>query len=165
MEQQFDALKYFEKLGKSNRLAVTNKFVVDYCSGPEGLDAAMANYRTASNFIFIDDTTSANTFNNKVSWFDRNVNTVFIIAGYNQRKENDREEKLRLCRAIFRQFLSKIIYDKQQYVYGGQMVFLDTSSVYSTEFGRYSFNGATGLWFQIRNDEPVDLVYHQEEWM
>ena len=81
-KEQFDALDYFAQLGRMNRLARQMGFVVDYCSGPGALEPMMAEYRDAQNFIFVDDTTSGNTFSNKVGWFDKNVYKVFILAGY-----------------------------------------------------------------------------------
>lgn len=65
-QQQFDSLAYFAELGRRNKLAKQMGFVVDYCSGPGALEPMMQEYRDAQNFIFIDDTTSGNTFSNKV---------------------------------------------------------------------------------------------------
>lgn len=165
MEQlQFDALAYFAELGKKNRLAKSRGFVVDFCSGPGALEPMMAGYRDAQNFIFIDDTTSGNTYSNKVGWFDRNVYCVHIIAGYDHGDADSYNEALKLCRRIFRQMLSKVIRDKESYRYADRMMYLNTSNIYSNEYGRYSFNGCTGLFFQVQNDEPTDLVYDDDEW-
>lgn len=161
---QFDALEYFAELGKKNKLAKKNNFVVDFCSGPGALEPAMANYRTAQNFIFIDDTTSGNTFSNKSGWFDRNVYCVHILAGYKYGDDVSYKQALRMCRRLFRQFLSRIIKDKESYKFDTQLSYLNTSNIYSNEYGRYSFNGATGLFFQIQNDEPTDLVYNDDDW-
>lgn len=164
VQEQFDALEYFETLGKKNKLAKKNGFVVDYCSGPGALEPMMAEYRDAQNFIFVDDTTSGNTFNNKVGWFDRNVYCVHILAGYELGNAESYNKALRLCRKLFRQFLSRIIKDKESYRYDDKLMYLNTGNVYSNEYGRYSFNGCTGLFFQIQNDEPTDLVYNDSEW-
>lgn len=161
---QFDALEYFAGLGKKNKLAKKNNFVTGYCSGPGALEPMMAEYRDAQNFIFVDDTTSGNTFNNKVGWFDRNVYCVHILAGYDYGDEHSYQQALELCRRLFRQFLSRVIKDKESYKYGDSMMYLNTGNVYSTEYGRYSFNGCTGLFFQIQNDEPTDLVFDADEW-
>ena len=156
-QEQFDALEYFADISRKNKLAKREGFVVDFCSGPGALEPMMAEYRDASKFIFIDDTTSSNTFSNNVGWFDRNVYCVHIHAeSYNK--------ALRLCRKIFRQMLSRVIRDKEKYTYGDKLLYLNTSNVYSNEYGRYSFNGATGLFFQIQNDEPTDLVYEADQW-
>ncbi|MBQ7685436.1 MAG: hypothetical protein IJT48_13225 [Bacteroidaceae bacterium] len=164
MEQQFDALEYFAELGRKNRLAKQNGFVVDFCSGMGALEPMMQEYREAQNFIFVDDTTSGNTFSNRVGWFDRNVYCVHILAGYDLGDVESYNQALRLCRTIFRQFLSKVIKDKATYKYGDKMMYLNTDSIYSNEYGRYSFNGCTGLFFQIQNDEPTDLVFDEGDW-
>lgn len=165
MEQnQFDALAYFAELGRTNKLAKENGFVVDFCSGPGALEPMMTNYRDAENFIFVDDTTSSNTFSNKVGWFDRNVYCVHILAGYDLGDADSYNRALRLCRTIFRQFLSKVIKDKENYKYGNALMYLNTGNIYSNEYGRYSFNGCTGLFFQVQNDEPTDLTYNADEW-
>lgn len=165
MEQtQFDALEYFSELGRKNKLAKQNSFVVDYCSGFSALEPMMAGYRDAKNFVFIDDTTSGNTFSNKVGWFDRNVYCVHILAGYRHGDAESYNHALNLCRRIFRQFLSRVIKDKENYKYGKALMYLNTGNVYSNEYGRYSFNGCTGLFFQIQNDEPTDLVFDANDW-
>lgn len=163
-KEQFNALEYFTELGKKNKLAGRNQFVVDYCSGMGALVPMMQNYRDAENFIFIDDTTSGNTFSNKVGWFDRNVYCVYILAGYDYNNAESYNEALELCRRIFRQFLSRVIKDKESYKYGDRLMYLNTGNVYSQEFGRYSFNGCTGLFFQLQNDEPTDLIYDDDDW-
>jgi len=163
-QEQFDALEYFESLGKKNKLAKKNGFVVDYCSGPGALEPMMAEYRDAQNFIFVDDTTSGNTFNNKVGWFDKNVYKVFILAGYEFGNAKSYNQALRLCRKLFRQFLSRIIKDRESYKYGDKLMYLNTQSIYSSEFGRYSFNGATGLYFMVENMESLNLTYDDSEW-
>lgn len=163
-KEQFNALEYFTELGKKNKLARRKGFVVDYCSGMGALVPMMQNYRDAENFIFIDDTTSGNTFSNKVGWFDRNVYCVYILAGYDYNNAESYNEALKLCRRIFRQFLSRVIKDKERYKYGDRLMYLNTRNVYSQEFGRYSFNGCTGLFFQLQNDEPTDLIYDDDDW-
>lgn len=163
-QQQFDALAYFAELGRKNKIARINGFVVDYCSGPGALVPMMQEYRDAQNFIFVDDTTSGNTFSNKVGWFDRNVYAVHILAGYELGDAQDYNRALRLCRTIFRQLLSRIIRDKESYKYGDRMMYMNTGNIYSNEYGRYSFNGCTGLFFQIQNDEPTELIFRSDDW-
>ena len=72
---------------------------------------------------------------------------------------------LRLCRRIFKQFLSRMIHDKATMRYGNALSFLHTEQVYSMEFGRMSFNGATGIMFKVNNDEAVDLRFDENEWV
>ncbi|MCR4602440.1 MAG: hypothetical protein K5683_02755 [Prevotella sp.] len=160
----FDDLAYFKELGEKNLLAKANGFFSGYCSGPDGLDQVMAEYRDYANFILVDDTTSGNTFGAKPGWFDRKVYAVYIIAGYEYGNEDDYKAKLALCRQIFKQMLSRVIRDKAQMTYGKAMMYMNLETIFSQEYGRYSFNGATGLFFQLQNNEPLNLVYDANEW-
>lgn len=162
--EQFDALAYFQQLAKSNKLTNSESFVPCFCSGPESIQGVMDEWRKASNFVMIDDTTDANTISNKIGWFTKNVYTVFILAGYKMDDMQDRQNKLNLCRRIFRQFMSRMIKDKDEYTYGEALEYLNLDNVYSKQLGRYSMNGVTGLYFMIGNDEPTDLQYEESEW-
>lgn len=163
-DSTFNALAYFEHLAKTNRLAKDNAFHPCFCSGPGSIDGVMQSFRKQKNFIMIDDTTSQNTYSRGVTFFDKNVYTVFILAHYCIDDMADRQQKLELCRRIFRQFHSRMIFDKENMEYGDVMEWLDVSSVYSREMSRYSMNGVTGLYFMVNNDEPVDLTYDSNEW-
>ena len=145
-------------------MAKAHNFKPCYCAGIEGINDVIQEFRKTSNFIMIDDTTSQNTYSKGVGFFDRNVYTVFILAAYRYDDMADREEKLRLCRRIFRQIHSKMLYDKENLTYGDSMEYMDINSIYSKEMPRYSMNGVTGLYFLVNNDEPVDLTYNNEEW-
>lgn len=52
----------------------------------------MQEFRKYANFIMIDDTTSQNTYSKGVTFFDKNVYTVFILASYTFDDMKDREE-------------------------------------------------------------------------
>ena len=163
-DNSFNALAYFKEMAEQNKLTKENGFYVGFSSGPDALDIIMSEYRDHANFILIDDTTAANTFCGKPGWFDRNDYTVWILAGFDYQDELSYAAALRLCRRIFKQFLSRMIHDKATRKYGDALTFLHTEQVYSMEFGRRSFNGATGIMFKINNDEAVDLRYNEEEW-
>lgn len=163
-ETQFNALAYFKRLAEENRLAAENGFTPCYCSGPDGIQGVMESFRKAENFIMVDDTTSQNTHSQGVGFFDRNVYTVFIVGRYKYDDMKARDEKLKLCRRIFRQFISRMIHDKQTWRYGDSMAYLDLGQIFSKELPRYSMMGVTGLYFMVNNEEPVDLVYEEEEW-
>ena len=160
----FDDLEYFVEMAGKNKLAKANNFYRGFCSGPEGLDQVMANYRDYANFFLVDDTTSGNTFSSKPGWFDRKVYAVYIVVGYEQGNEEKYKEALALARRIFKQLLSRVIRDKASMKYGQAMMYLNLDTVYSQEYGRYSFNGATGLFFQLQNNEPLNLEFDPNEW-
>lgn len=161
---QFDALSYFKELAEKNVLGKNNNFHPCFCSGPDGIEGVLQNFKSYANFIMIDDTTAQNTHSHGVTFFDRNAYTVFLLAGYKWDDMEDRQQKLKLCRKIFRQFHSRLIYDKATMKYGDALAYLDVDTIYSKELSRYSMNGYTGLYFMINNEKPVDLTYNENEW-
>lgn len=164
-EKLFDIYSYLEDIGKKNKLAVEKGFKTGFCSGMGGLEDMMAGFRKQTEFILVDDTTSQNTYSNGVGFFRKDVYTVFIVAGYRADDMKDREEKLDLCRKIFRQIHSRLIHDRDEQVYGDSLEYLDVDRVYSQELPQYFMNGVTGLYFMVNNDEPVDLEYNDNEWL
>lgn len=160
----FDDLQYFVEMAGKNKLVKENGFYCGFCSGPEGLDQVMAEYRDHANFFLVDDTTSGNTFGAKPGWFDRKVYAIYIIVGYELGNEEKYKVALNLARRIFKQILSRVIRDKASMKYGQALMYLNLGTVFSQEYGRYSFNGATGLFFQLQNNEPLNLVFDPNEW-
>ena len=159
----FDALKYFETLAKKNSLCVEKGFKPVFCSGPDSIEGVMQQYQKTANFVMIDDTTDQNLYSEGVSYFKRRVYTVFVLASYKWDDMEDREEKLNLCREIFQQFVRRMIWDKSQGEDSDDMTFLNVEKVYSKEFGRYTMNGVTGLYFMVENDEPESMEYEDEQ--
>lgn len=160
----FDSIAYFQQLAAENRLCLDNGFKPVTCSGPDSVQGIMEQFRRTANFIMVSDTVDSNTHSVGEGFFRRNVYTVWILAAYRRDDMADREQKLNLCRAIFRQFLSRMLYDKDREAYEDQLEFLDLNRVYSTELGRYSFNGVTGLYFMVNSDEPIDIQYDPSLW-
>ena len=111
----------------------------------------------------VDDTTSQQTFGNGVGFFRRDVYTVFIVAAYRRDDMEDREQKLNLCRQLFRQFHARMIFDRDE-LGDERLTFMQLNNIYSTEMPRYSYNGVTGLYFMVQNEEPIDLSYDASEW-
>lgn len=159
----FPALDYFSRRAKTNRLAAANGFHPCLCSGPDSIDGIMQGFKRYQNFIMVDDTTSQQTFSNGVGFFRRDVYTVFILAAYRREDMADRELKLNLCRDIFRQFHSRLLYNRDS-LGDDRLTFLQLGNIYSTELPRYSYNGVTGLYFMIQNEQPIDISYDSSEW-
>lgn len=162
----FDALHYFETLAKTNRLCREHNFKPVFCSGPESLEGIMQEFQKTANFVCIDDTTDQNLYSEGVSYFKRRVYTVFVLAAYRWDDMEDREQKLNLCRTIFQQFVRRMIWDRAQHENDDDdddFTFLNVEKIYSKEFGRYTMNGVTGLYFMVENDEPESMEYEDEE--
>lgn len=163
MNKIFDALRYFEQLARQNKLCVEHGFKPVFCSGPDSIEGIMQEYQKTANFVCIDDTTDQNMYSRGVSYFKRRVYTVFVLASYKWDDMEDREAKLNLCRTIFSQFVSRMIFDKASRD-DDELEFLKVEEIYSKEFGRYTMGGVTGLMFMVENDEPEELEYNEEEW-
>ena len=159
----FDALHYFQQLAQQNCLCRENAFKPVFCSGPDSIEGIMQQFQKTANFVCIDDTTDQNMYSKGVSYFKRRVYTVFILASYRWDDMEDREAKLNLCRTVFSQFVSRMIWDKANRD-DDELEFLKVEEVYSKEFGRYTMSGVTGLMFMVENDEPEELEYNPVEW-
>lgn len=157
-------LQYLYNICRQNALAQREGFRIDYCSGPDALQAVMDSYRDTQNFLLIDDTSTGQTHSNRVGWFEKRTHTVFILASYDLRTEGDYQRALALCRELLRQLLSRLIHDKAADPADETLMYAQLQNVYTQEFGRYSFNGATGLLAMLDNERPTDLVYNKEEW-
>lgn len=164
MAASFEPLAYFAQLAQENRLCREHGFKTVYCSGPDNIEGIMEDYRTTENFIVIDDTTDNNVHCNRPGWFTRSVYTVWVLASTDYGDNDVRAARMALCRRVFRQFLSRMVADKSRFAYGNDMAYLALERVYYKELGRYSFNGATGLYFMVENDVPTSLVYDSEDW-
>ena len=161
----FDALEYFKTLGEKNRLCKQHGFKPVFCSGPDSIEGVMQEFQKTANFVMIDDTTDGNTFSEGVSFFQRRVYTVFILAAYHWDDMEDRKAKLNLCREIFKQFVRRMIWDRARLENEDEdddFTFLNVEKVDSKEFGRYTMNGVTGLYFMVENDEPESMEYEDE---
>ena len=158
----FDALNYFEQLAKHNKLCVENGFMPVFCSGPDSIEGIINGFQKTANFVCIDDTTDQNLYSEGVSYFKRRVYTVFVLAQYRWDDMKDREEKLNLCREVFKQFAKRMIWDRSQRE-DDETAFLNVEKIYSKEFGRYTMNGVTGLYFMVENDEPASMEYEDEQ--
>ena len=160
----FDPIVYFSELAEKNRLCHEHGFKVLPCSGPESIEGIINEFRKTENFVLVDDTTDNNVHSNKAGFFTKSVYTVWLLAGYKMGDAESRKKSLELCRTIFKQFLAKTLADKFSNVFREAMYYLGVERIYYKELGRYSFNGATGLYFMIDNDLPTDLVYKSEDW-
>jgi hypothetical protein len=161
----FDALDYFKNLGEKNRLCKLHGFKPVFCSGPDSIEGVMNEFQKTANFVMVDDTTDGNRFSEGVSFFQRRVYTVFILASYKWDDMKDRKIKLDLCREIFKQFIRRMIWDKNRLESEDEdddFTFLNVEKIYSKEYGRYTMNGVTGLYFMVSNDEPESMEYEDE---
>lgn len=163
MEKEFDAIEYFLRLCEENALCRKLRFTGTTCSGIGGMEGVMQQYQTVVNFIMVDDVTTGSTHERADGFYERNTYTVFILMRFTHGDVDDYNDKMRTCRRIYHQFLSRILLDQDSE--REPIDSLLTGNILCTEFGRDSFTGVTGLMFHIDNDEPLDIVYDHHDWL
>ena len=161
---EFNPIDYFLQIAGENVLCTENKFKPVRCSGPENIPALLDDYRKTANFIVVDDTTDNVVFGTRPGYQTRTVISVWILAHYDFNDNQERQDKLQLCRRIFKQFLSRMLVDFRNEELTNGVIFLDSDNITYKELGRYSLNGVTGLYFTANIDKPTDLTYDETEW-
>lgn len=161
----FDAVAYFVAMTMRNRLAQERGFLPVTISNTDNLEGLMEEYRDNDRFVAITDTNSGNlsSSDGAYGFMKRRAYTVFILSAYEYGNMLARQEELELCRELFRQFVSRILRDK--YLYDEKQMYFDTNAIPNQEIGRYYLSGMTGLHFTLYVQEPVDLVYEEEQWL
>ena len=160
---RLDTIGKMEWLTAHNTLCRQNGFKCVTASGPENMEGVMAEYRKTENFVVVDDTSDNRMFCGRPGWFTRSTVTVWVLAGVKYNDGQDYNRKMSLCREIFRQFVSRLLYEKQR-MQKSDLMFLDLNNILYKELGRYSINGACGLYFMLENETPTNLVYQGDEW-
>lgn len=160
----FDALAYFYAMTRHNKLAREKGFVPVTISNTDNLEGLFEEYRDNDRFVAVTDTNSGNlsSADGTYGFSKRRAYTVFILSAYEHDNMASRQEELELCRELFHQFVSKIIRDKYQYE--EKMMYFDTHAIPNQEIGRYYLSGMTGLHFTLYVQEPIDLIYDDEQW-
>lgn len=156
--------QYLHQIAQQNLLAQKHHFKVDYCSGPDALQPVMDAYRDTQNFLLIDDTSTGSTHSNRVGWFDKRTHTIFILTAYDTRIDGDYHRALALARELLRQLLSRLVHDRATQPANQTLMYLQLQNIYTQEFGRYSFNGATGIMAMLDNERPTSLLYDPADW-
>lgn len=158
----FDAMSYFKGLSEKNKLTKSLGFKAVSCSGPLSLEGVIGSMKHARNFIAIDDTNDGVVRESGGGYFKCVTYTVWILAKYKALDMNDRQEKLNLCRKIYKQFLSRILKDK--YNWSMDFSYLLTGSIDTREMSSWFLDGVTGVEFHLDIDQPIELVYDASEW-
>ena len=158
----FDFIEYIKSLTAANKLATDKKFQPVTCSGINYLEGMLEEYQTTANFICTTDTCQETTFQQSGGWFKRRVYTVFILARHEYGNIEDYNQKLTLCRELFRQLQSRFLHDSE--LLQTQLLYLITADIRSNELGATFLNGCTGLYFLLSMDEPTNIAYDPNEW-
>ena len=159
----FSAEAYFGNLCFRNRLARLHRFHFCTCSGIESLQGPLDKFRKENAFFCVDDVNDGQMYQGKGGGFyKKRTLTVFLMYRYRFDDEEDREQKLAVCRTLFSQLSSRMLRDSKRLK--DELIYLGSDNILSREFGQYFLNGCTGLYFMVDVEEPVDLKYNPEEW-
>lgn len=158
----FNFNAYMARLTRQNRLAKAEGFHPCNCSGIAHLEGILQNMRTEKAFVCTSDVAEESTVNRGGGYFKRRVFTVFIIKRFRTGNMASYSEALDTCRELMRQLHSRFIIDEADLQ--NDLVYLNVGNVKSRELGGQFLDSATGLYFTISMDEPINLVYDKNEW-
>lgn len=158
----FDAISYFKGMASKNKLAKVLGFYPCTCSGMNSLEDVLANFRTKSAFLAVDDTNDGVTERRSGGFFKKRTFTIFLLNKYRYDDMADRQQSLDVCRQIYRQIHSRLLVDKERM--SNSLVYLNVDNIYTRELGEYFISGCTGLYFMVEVSEPINLMYDELEW-
>lgn len=166
MTTMFDGVSFLLDLARKNRTAADEGFMVSLCTDLYQIEPMLDNFQTEDRFLLVMNNVDGSMTGGHPGWFNRRVYTVAIIARHQWDDQTDRQKQLNLCRAIFRQFLTRLIAERDNYEYRGddEVIYMRTDDIQYREMEPYAMAGATGVVFTLRIDEPTDLTYHKEYW-
>lgn len=155
-------INYLTRLTESCRLCQQEGFRPTTCSGMDGLEGMLQEFQTAARFVCVSDTSQCTTFERGGAWYERRVYTVWVVSRYRFGDLDDYRRACQLCREVYRLFQSRMIRDRE--LADGSMLYLDTTEMRSNDLGADFLNNATGLYFLVTLERPLDLTYCPEEW-
>lgn len=162
IDTAFDFHAYIATLTRSNLLARREGFLPCTCSGLGYLEGMLQQMRTTRAWVCTSDVCDESTARHGGAWFRRRVFTVFIVRRHDPRHDTDHIRQMNTCRELFRQFHTRFIHDEEQL--RSRLCYLGVDDVRSRELGGEFLAGATGLYFMIAVDEPVNLCYDPGGW-
>lgn len=161
-KKTFDFNAYMARLTRQNCFARSEGFHPCDCSGIRHLEGMLQNMRQHPAFACTSDVAEESTVSRGGGFFKRRVFTVFLVKRFRSGDMASYREALGTCRELMRQLHSKFLVDKDNLE--NELVFLNVANVKNRELGGQFLDSATGLYFTIAMDEPVDLTYNADEW-
>lgn len=157
----FNCADYFKNLHDSH--VDLSDYHFGRVSGLSYLEDLIMNAGKYNKYFLIDDTDEGYSFKGGgYQFYHRRTYTVFILQKYNFNDMAERETKMNQAREIYRDLLSKMMYDEASHQNG--LDYLNTSRVSFNEFPGYYANGVCGLYFQFSVDNPVNLEVDGAKW-
>ena len=156
----WNAVDYFETL--NGKLKLT-KGLYTFCrvSGLNYLEGILSAPKSATAYLAVDDSDDGVTIKKGGSFYNRRSIVVYILKKYDFKDQIDREEKLNECRVIHKKLLTKLIKDSNEV---DDLMYLDQNRTPFHEVAGMFVSGTTGIYFITTLDEPVELIYDDNDW-
>lgn len=157
----WDAAAFFERLTKSNKLAVDKGFRFERVSSLEGFHTLISSALTMKACVAVSDTSEGGTEMNNTP-HTRRIKTVFIFMRHKADSMQARQSCLDMMNELFRQFISVLIKEKTRL--SEDCIYMDPYIKFH-EIDKYFFSGGACAFFQIAVDTFTDLSYNPDEWI
>ena len=155
-----DAKTYFD--GLCSALAETkNDFLFGQISDARFMEDLISGSKRDKNFFMLDDTEDGTTVHKGGAYFERRTYTIYLLSKYEFNDMTDRRTKLQVIRTIYRKLLSKLIKDHSEQA--NEIEYMNLP-IRFYEIPGYYMGGTCGIWFNILLDEPVELIYNEDDW-
>lgn len=156
----WNANEYIKTL--TNKLLITkNKYTFCRISSIDNLEEILSNSKDKA-FVAVDDTDEGMTMQSSSGgYFNRRSIVVFILQKFKTKDFDDRISKMDEIRHIYNRFLSKTVTDSYLVP---EIIFLDRGRIPYHEIPGIFAIDTCGLYFTLTFDEPIDLVYNEQDW-
>jgi len=156
----WNAAAFFERLTKSNKLAVENGFRFECVSSLEGYHTLISSALSMKACVAVSDTSDGGIEMNNTP-HTRRVKTVFLFMRHKADSMKARQLCLETMNELFRQFLSVLIREKTRL--SEDCIYIDPYIKFN-EIDKYFYSGGACAFFQIAVDTFTDLSYNPDEW-
>lgn len=156
----WDAALFFERLTKSNKLALKKGFAFHRVSSLEGYHSLLSSTLSMKACVAVSDTSEGGTEINNTP-HTRRVKTVFLFMRHKADDMMSRQICLDDMNELFRQFLSVLIQEKTRL--SEDCIYIDPYIKF-TEIDKYFYSGGACAFFQIAVDTFTDLSFNPDEW-
>lgn len=157
----WNAAEYFRNLVSQNKFAQENGFRFRVVSSLEGFYDLVSDVQNKAPILAVSDVSSGTVHINN-SPRARRIKTVFLAMRHRADDPGARAKCMQSLQELFRQFMSRLILERERLAEGCIYVDPDISFV---EVDKYFFSGCACAYFQIAVDTYADISLNKEEWL
>ena len=157
----FDSVKFFEDCTAHSILARKHNFQFARISGLDSFEEALQSMTTAPALVCASDC-SEGVLELVTVPAERRVHTVMLAMRHANHDMHARQQCMNILRELFKQFISRIIREKDQIEKDCQ--FIDDRITFN-EVDRYFFPGCACAYFNITVTTYVDIIFDDSQWL